>query len=148
MRCCELDRRLDDKHRSGAALVVLIAVLAISLGLAGVWAQTIIRENRRMTEKQWRVQATRLAEAGLRRAAARRAGDPQFQEETWSIPADQLGGKYAAAVRIRVSPDDGLTAIQYQATAEYPAGATRRAQITKLLSSPLPRNVEQADDPS
>jgi hypothetical protein len=123
-------------------LVAIIVVLSTSLTLFGVWTRTVLRERSRLASQQFQLQAVRLAEAGIHRAIARLAIDPQYQGETWSVLADQLDNTHAAEVRIRIAPNPGANTTRYEATAEFPAGAVRRAQITK--STELP-NVAPSD---
>jgi len=123
-------------------LVAIIVALAISLTLFGVWAQSAVREHRQLATGQLRLQAQRLAEAGVRRAIARRASDSQFEGETWSVPADALDKTHAAEVRIQLAPNSDANAIRYAATAEFPVGAIRRVQITKTIEVPNPISDE------
>ena len=124
--------------RRGVVLIIVIVTTSISLVLFGMWAQNMVKEHRRFANQQFRLQATRLAEAGIRRAMARKLADPQFQKETWSVPAESLGGTHAASVQIRAVPSGNATTVQYEATAQFPAGAVRRAQITKRIEVPIP----------
>jgi hypothetical protein len=114
-------------------LILVIVAVSLSMTLFGLWAQSMVKEHRRFANQQFRIQATRLAEAGVRRAMARRAADSAFTEETWSVPAESLGGTHGATVQIRVGRNDDNTALRYEATAQYPTDATRRAQITKHI---------------
>jgi hypothetical protein len=120
-------------QRPGVVLVAVIVTLTIGLALFAVWAQTIVRERRQMANQQLRLQAVRLAEAGIQRALARRAADPDYGAETWSVPATHLGGKHAAAVRIRLTPAENTAMTRVEATAEYPVGALRRAQFSTRI---------------
>ncbi len=95
-----------------------------------------------MRSQQYRAQAVRLAEAGVRRAVARRLADRQYAEEVWQIPAEMLDQINPAQVRIRVPPNDGSDTIHYEATAEFPAGAVRRAQVTRRIETTRPPEGE------
>jgi hypothetical protein len=122
----------------GFVLVTVIAVMAISMALFGIWARAVVIEHRRLDVQQFRVQAVRLAEAGLRRAAAQRAALPQYESETWRVPAAELDQLHDAEVSIRVIPiADGKT-LAIESTAQYPAGTDRRAQSTKRIEIPNP----------
>jgi hypothetical protein len=123
--------------RRGVVLIVILATTSICLVLFGLWAKNLVREHGRSISRQQRVQATRLAEAGLRRAIARRSSDPEFQQEVWNIPADQLGGRYAGVVELHVTNSNNGEAERYEATARYPADAARRAQVTKHIELPI-----------
>ena len=121
----------------GVALIVVIVTISISLTLFGLWARNIVRDHRRVENHYFRAQAARLAEAGLKLAIARRAANPEFQEETWSIPAESLDGTHAATVQIRIQPTDDAETLRYEATAQYPTGMERRAQISKRIETSI-----------
>jgi Tfp pilus assembly protein PilX len=131
-------------QRRGVVLIVVIVTTSISLVLFGIWARNMVKEHRRFANQQYRLQATRLAEAGIRRAMARKSAEPQFQEETWTVPAESLGGTHAANVQIRAMPSDNAATVRYEATAQFPAGAARRAQITKRIEVPIPPSENES----
>jgi hypothetical protein len=120
-------------------MIIVIVLFAITMGLFGLWAKSAVIEKQRMTSRGYRVQAERLAEAGLARAVARRAADPQYQGEIWSITAAELGGRNGGEVRIRFEPTDNAATQRVEAVAEFPAGAVRQIKFTKhrvLLNAP------------
>src|SRR5262245_14202396 len=123
----------DLRARRGVALVIVIALLAICLILFGVWARRIVDEQRRIISQQFRLQATRLAEAGVQRAKSRHAVDPDFREETWRVPAASLGGVHDGQVRMRVLPADQSATVRCEAVANFPADSVRHAQVTKRI---------------
>jgi hypothetical protein len=119
-------------------LISVVVVLALSMTLFGLWAQAAIREHRWLEGEALRLQAMRLAESGVARAVERRANDPGYLEETWSIPAAEFQSRNAAEVRIRIEAiGDEL---HVSATADYPADAVRRARVTKQIEilNPIP----------
>jgi Tfp pilus assembly protein PilX len=121
--------------RRGVVLVSIIVLLTLCLTFFGIWTRQTLRDRDRIDTHQRRLQATRLAEAGVRRAMALRAADPAFTEQTWSVPADELDQMHMAEVRIKVTQADARVT-KYEATAEYPVGTLRRVQITKKLELP------------
>jgi Tfp pilus assembly protein PilX len=133
-RCHASSRRVP---RRGIVLILVIVTASISMTLFGMWAQNMVMEHRRFANQAFRAQATRLAEAGIRRAMSRRAADPQFTEESWRVPAESLGEAYGATVQIRIVPNDDATAVRYEATAQFPADALRRAQVTKHVETTI-----------
>jgi hypothetical protein len=68
-------------------MVAVIVAFVISTALFGVWARLAVRAHRRLGDLELRMQAVRLAEAGIRRAIARRGADPRYDEEAWSVSA-------------------------------------------------------------
>ena len=127
--------------RRGFVIVAVIVVFAISTALFGVWANSAVRSHRRLGDVQLRMQAVRLAEAGVRRAIARRRADPRYDQEVWSVSAADLGRGRAAEVRIRIAPAAEQWSVA--ATAEFPVGAVRRARITKQVEIP---NANRGDE--
>jgi hypothetical protein len=96
-------------------------------------------QRRRMETELWQLQAGWLAESGLERAAQRLAAKSDFAGETWSIPAQLLGGSYAAAVRIRVEavrdqPKSRLVRVE----ADYPDRPQDRARESRETMVRLP----------
>jgi|SRR4051812_42528873 Tfp pilus assembly protein PilX len=130
-------------RKRGVVLIAVLVLFAVSLTLFGLWSQSVIREHSRMATQQFRLQAVRLAEAGLQRAALLRATDGKYVDEVWSIPATQLDQTHAAQVRIHVTPASDPGGIRYEATAEFPVGVPRRVQITKSLKIPNPAPVNK-----
>lgn len=127
------DENTPRNQRHGVALVLVIVAMSIALTLFAIWTRTIVQEHRRAASRQYQLQAVRLAEAGVRRAIALRAVNPLYNDETWTVPREAFGGPHAAEVRIRVTPVGEVGGLRCEATAEYPTGATRRAQATRQI---------------
>jgi Tfp pilus assembly protein PilX len=126
----------------GFVLIAVLAVLAISLTLFGVWARGAVAQHRRSRFENVRLQAVRLAEAGIRRATAMHRADVAYKEEKWSIPVGVLDTKHAAEVRIQVAPNADNTMLQISATAEFPRGVVQRGQVTRQVEVPNPEPRE------
>ena len=107
--------------------------------LAGVWTRTAARNARQMRRQEERAQAQWLAEAGVRRAAARLAADPEYLGEDWPIDAQELGRQHDAAVTIEVVPLEPASGERRLiAKARYPRDAPRvRVTKTVLYTPPL-----------
>jgi type II secretory pathway component PulK len=123
-------------RRSAAVLIAVVVVLTVSLALFGVWARAAVEQHRRMRHEQLRLQAVRLAEAGVRRGMAQRAADSAYTKELWRVPAGDLNTSRAGEVAIRVTHSDDPPATRFEATAEFPAGAVHHAQITRRIEMP------------
>jgi type II secretory pathway component PulK len=128
--------RSRSEPKRGIAVVAILVVFAVSLLFFGLWSRSIIRERRSLSNQQFRIQAERLAEAGIERGIAARKANANYAEETWSVPAAQLNKTHAAQVRIHVIPASKSGSIRYEATAEFPVGALHRAQMTKSVEIP------------
>jgi hypothetical protein len=119
--------------RSGVVLIVTLVLFVICTTLFTLWARTAVHEQTRLASNARWLQAERLAEAGLARAAARRAADSNYDGELWSIPAAELGGNHLAEVRIRIAPADDAARARIEAIAVYPVDSERRAQVTRRV---------------
>jgi type II secretory pathway component PulK len=139
----ELCRR-KARPRPGFAIVSVIVLLVVATALFGLWARAAVRNHRQLEYRQWELQAIRLAEAGIGRAKARIDADPTYTDETWTIPATELKRKQGAEVRIRVVPNEaGEQRARIEATADFPAGAVRRARHTKQVDISLPSSTSE-----
>jgi type II secretory pathway component PulK len=128
------------RRKRGVVLIAVIVLFSVSLTLFGLWSQAAIREHRRLETQQFRVQAERLAEAGLQRAVSLRAADAKYSDEVWSVPATELDKSHTAQVRIYLAPGPDAGNIRLEATAEFPVGIPHRVQITKsvVIRHPAP----------
>jgi type II secretory pathway component PulK len=120
------------REPQGVALVTVIVAMAIALTLFAIWGRSVVQQHRRAAARQHQLQAARLAEAGIRRAVALRAANPQYNEETWTIPREAFGGGHSAEVRIRVMPAEA-NSTRFEATAEYPSGTPHRARASRHI---------------
>ena len=96
--------------RRGAVLAVLIMSLAVAGVLAAGVARMFAARRQLQTKQEQHLQAALLAEAGIARAAAQLANDPNFTGETWAISADELGGERRAQVQLTIAAVDGSPA--------------------------------------
>lgn len=127
--------------RRGGTIILVIAFFAIAMALAGGWVQTALNQQRHMKLWQEKTQVNWLADAGIRRALARRAADDTYQGEIWNLSPDDLDRRDAAKVIIRLetlaSDDDTQPKLQVTAIATYPAGLTKRVQTTQTARIPM-----------
>jgi Tfp pilus assembly protein PilX len=124
------------KDRQGFVLVTVITIMAISMALFAIWARGSVLEHQRAANQQLRLQAVRLAEAGLQRAIAQLVGNSDYEGETWTVSAADLDQVHSAEVRMRITRSDDHNTVRIEATAEFPASADRRAQSTKRIEIP------------
>jgi hypothetical protein len=130
--------------RHGAVLIVLLAVFAVTMTLAGVWARRVVVEHRHQRRTDEQAQVTWLAVAGLRRAAARLTADPAYDGEEWLIAAEDLKRADSARVLLTVQPSDdsGGGAIRIVAEARYP-DKQARVRVTESVYF-TPPNTERS----
>jgi hypothetical protein len=80
-----------------ATLAVAAVVFVTTVKLAAAGRKTLDLQ-------AWQAQAACLAESAVERAAARLAAEDQYQGETWTLSAEELGLPDRAVVRIKVDP--------------------------------------------
>jgi hypothetical protein len=132
------------RQRSGVAAIIIIAVLAMTMAFAGVWARRIVMERRAARRAEEQQQARWLAEAGVRRAAARLAADPAYVGETWLIDAADIDRPSSAEIEIVVEPGDSATApATLVAKARYPRDEPR-VRSTKTIKFTPPTREPQS----
>lgn len=143
-----------NRPRRGGSIIVVIAFYAIAITMMGVWIRSALVHHRQVSRWHERTQAVWLAEAGVRRAAARLARDDGYQGERWDIPAAEIGGQGAAEVIILVEPlesGDKLAEnlgrpsqrrLRISATATYPLGSRSKNQFTKTIEIESPTTGE------
>ncbi len=91
------------RRRSGAAILVVLVILMV-FGVAMTLAmQTNLAARAEVRRAAARLQAEYLATAGMELAQARLSGDPGYAGETWQVPAEELGGRDRAEVRIEIA---------------------------------------------
>ena len=118
--------------RRGVLLLSVLVGLAIVMLLVTAWFRTIGLERRYVRAAADRAQAELLAAAGLERARAQLAADPDFISETWRIAPEELGKRGGAVVTITVSqPADHPQARRVAVHAEFPDEGPRRARRTR-----------------
>ena len=91
----------------GVVLAVLIIVLVIVAVLAVGLVQMIVTQHRLQAVHYRHLQTVELARGGVERGAAQLARSPDYEGETWTIPAEALGENDIAVVVIDVTQVDG-----------------------------------------
>jgi len=121
-------------RRRGAVLLVAVVSIAVASVIFLSVLRLSVAQRNRAEAQAWQVQAAWLAESALERAAARLADDPDYQGETWSLSADDLGTRHGAVVTIRAETilerkQRRLIRVQ----ADYPDRPQRRARRSKQI---------------
>ncbi len=124
-------RAVASRRRAAVLFALIVCVALASLLLVAIARQAVAR--RRLIDMQaQRLQATWLAESALERAAAQFQANPDFRDETWTIPAEQFDGTSPAVVRIILKPiDDKPTMYRVHVVADYPNDGANRARVEK-----------------
>lgn len=123
--------------RSGATMVLaLLALLVGSLMIAGL-LKTVSMSHRQMRRDEMRMQANLLADSGLARAMTLIRARPDFTEEVWNVPVEQLPAGRTAVVRLTIATDPlNPTGRIVSVVAEYPVGHPDQVRITRKRAIP------------
>jgi type II secretory pathway component PulK len=114
------------RSQRGMALIIVITVFAIAMAFCAAWSKTTLSRMRRQQLAEQKAQVAWLAQAGVRRGAARLAADANYVGESWRVPAAELARIADAQVEIRIeTPDETTSVVQITAIAAYPAEQAR-----------------------
>lgn len=122
------------QHRPRRAVVtvaVLVCLLLITLIAASLLRmvhsqRALIRVEERGVQAEW------LAESGLERASMRLEEDSGYHGETWSIPAESIGGSDTGVVTILVEPGRESSRRRLVTVhADYPIEPVQRVRRSK-----------------
>jgi hypothetical protein len=137
-------------HRRGFIAAAIVVVLFVLVLLGSGLLRVVWLRHGDLRAAERRLQAEWLAESALDRAAARLADDPSYAGETWNIPADRLGGRDDATVRIEMRPSPGHADRRViRARADYPAAEARRSRQSREITIVVPpaTTKERKGDP-
>jgi len=124
------ERRTSSPRRGAVLLAAMVCLIVASMVALGI-VRAALGAQRQLRVSQRSVQAERLAEAGIERAAAQLRGAADYQGETWQLSAAEMGGKLPAVAVIRVEAVAGQP-LQRRVIvqADYPDDQTQRARHT------------------
>ncbi len=126
--------RSSNGRRRGLASVAVLSVLFIVALIAAALLKVAFARRVELGMEERCVQAAWLAESGVDRAVARLASSGDYAGESWVIPAEELGGRGAGSVSIKVEkiadrPDRRKVRVE----ADYPVESSRRARQAREL---------------
>ena len=125
-------------RQAGFAAVVVLVALAVAMALCGAWLKSAISSARQQRLVEDRVQTAWLAEAGVRRGAARWSADADYAGEEWQLSGEDISQRAGALVIIRIEPiEDEPNQVQIVARARYPH-ASPRVRVTKRVTFQRP----------
>lgn len=117
--------------RGGVVLLTVLVLLAVSMIVLGLVAQSLTTTHRQSRLRHQQRQCRRLAEAGAERGRLLALRDASYQGETWSVGAADLHRPRGAKVEIKL---DGRIA---RATSAWPADEPRiRHTVESLTTTP------------
>ncbi|MBA3480386.1 MAG: hypothetical protein H0T51_01095 [Pirellulales bacterium] len=136
------EQRSEQPRRRGAVTIIVLVLFAVTFTLAAVWAKRLLSERRGQVRAEERVQAEWLAEAGVRRAAARLSANADYDGEEWLIKGAELNRPQPASVQITVEPGGKPNQFRLIARARYP-DKQPRVQATKTVAFSSPSTESQ-----
>jgi hypothetical protein len=128
-----------NKPRRGLTVIAVLVCLVIITMVAGSVLKVALAHRDSTRAQERRLQAAWLAEAGLERALARLAGDPDYPGETWEISASDLDSADPGLVTIeagRAPGDRRRREVRIQA--DYPRDPPHRARHSLQIVLELP----------
>ncbi len=124
--------RIRTSRRRGAALLAAIVCVSIAAAVMIGIAHVATQAYREVGLEQCRLQAGWILESGVDRAAAQLAADGDYAGEIWSLPPEEVGGRYDGEVRIHVESVEGQPSWrQVRVVADYPVDVPRRVRHTR-----------------
>ncbi len=132
------DQVQSDRRRGMISVVMLVALIIILIIGAALMRVALTRRAGLKSEER-RLQAVWLADSGLDRASSRLVASADYAGETWEIPAEDLGGRGAATVLIRVeTPADKPDLRKVHVQADYPIGSSLRSRASREIIVSIP----------
>jgi hypothetical protein len=102
--------------------VAALVSLLIAMALLGTMLQAAVQSRRQLRIERDLRQCELLQRAGIDRAAAQIARQPDYAGETWVVPAGALGREHQAHVTVRIPTDSTTPTRRIEILAEYPYG--------------------------
>lgn len=122
-------------RRSGIAMLMVLAVLAVVLVSTAVLLQRVIEQERATRGIALKLQAQLLTESAFDRAFAKLTADAKYVGETWQPVVTGLSAKEEnARVTIAVKAADEVDVFEVTVTAVCPDHPIRRAQVVSRKS--------------
>lgn len=132
-------RRRSPSRRDGAILVVALIVLAVVSAVSAGLLHRGSLHRKELQHRQWMIQAEWLAESGLSRGVVKLRADPKFEQETWLVPAETLGGQDPARVVLSAQRNEKSPGrLTLTVMADYPDRPHDRARSRRSIDVALP----------
>ena len=94
-------------RRRGAILLLVLVVLGVMFAISAALLRRASQYRQEVQRREWAIQADWLVDSGVARGLTKLRLDPKYNEETWVVPAEELGGQSAGRVTIRVASEEG-----------------------------------------
>ena len=127
------------KRRSGVILAAVLISLFVVLLVGAELTRAIVTHHRHTHLAESQQQSFWLAESAFQRAAHALARSPDYEGETWRIPADVLGAGSPGVAIIQIEPAaDPDTGRVLRVQAYYPEDGPHRILHEREMSVDLP----------
>ena len=124
-------------ERGSAMVAVLICFVLIVLICGAILKLGVVQRGQLKTEEA-ALQAEWLVESGMERAAAKLAGTPGYEGETWTISPQEMNGPAPGLVKITVEKINGdVGNRRVTVMADYPSDSERRSRQHKSVTVDL-----------
>jgi Tfp pilus assembly protein PilX len=120
--------------RRGAVLVAALVCVLVVTGIVGGMLQGALRARRQLHAERDLSQTELLLAAGVARAAARLADEPEYDGETWQLASEEIIGRGAGVVTIQAALAENAESWLVTIVAEYPAGSEISIRRTRSLA--------------
>ena len=125
-------RRCRARPRCAAVLLAVLVCLVVMGTVMLAILRSAASEQRQLRGRQQQMQAERLAEAALERALAQVRAAAEYSGETWRVPAEEMGGRFAGVASIRVEPiAERRHERRVVVSADYPDDNVYRTRTTR-----------------
>jgi type II secretory pathway component PulK len=124
--------------RRGVVVVAAVVAFAIAATFLFYLLKNTLDQQRQMLTHRQEIQADWLAAAGIDRALAKLKQSPDYNGETWRVPADELSDTAAAEVVIQIEDSNLFNQRKITAQANYPLDTPHRARKTLAKTITLP----------
>ncbi|MBL7038100.1 MAG: hypothetical protein ISR77_05690 [Pirellulaceae bacterium] len=136
MFCLKSSKR---KPRPGAILAAVLIGLLVVMLVGAELTRAIVLHHRQMRVSESRQQSFWLAESAVQRAARALDKSPDYEGETWRVPAEVLGAGSPGVAIIQVEPaSDSETGRLIRVQAYYPDETSHRILHERELLVNLP----------
>jgi Tfp pilus assembly protein PilX len=124
-------------RRRGAALAVALCTLLVVTLITGTVVRSLAIASRQSRQACDELQAQWLAEAGVMRAKAQLARQPDYTRETWTPSIGSAAGVGTVQIQVK-RPDSDADPLQIVVLAHYPNHEWRRATAARDHTLPVP----------
>jgi hypothetical protein len=126
------------QHERGSAMVAVLICFVLIVLICGAILKLGIVQRGQLKAEEVALQAEWLVESGLERAAAKLAGTPGYEGETWRISRQEMNGPAPGLVTITVDrPNGDAGKRRVTVMADYPSDSEGRSRQHKTVTVDL-----------